>query len=108
MAALFSSALGVDGEAFARAGVLDAIIGVDTRLFLDPFLLKNTRIKEFKDSRQHIETYYENVITLLQASERSGDRAWRTARKMLTFREQRGVAIGYGMNRSNGSGIGLN
>ena len=106
MATSFSSALGVDNKAFKSVGILDAIIGVDTRLFLDPFLLKRTQIPEFKQSRQKIAKYYQDIITLLVASLTRGDKAWQEALRRLTFKELHGVSIGYGVHTGNGSAIG--
>lgn len=106
MATLLSSYYGVKEDAFKKAGVFDAVVGIDTNLFLDPFLLKKTRIKEFKKSRNKIEKYYENVIRLLLASRIKGDRAWKEALKKLTFKELQGVSIGYSVHGGDGSAIG--
>lgn len=101
-----SSFLDIEPTALEAKGVFDAFIGVDTRLFVDPHLLKTTRIPEFADSYKKIEKYYEDILTLLQATERRGDRAWREAFKRLVFREMSGIAIGYGENTDAGSGVG--
>ena len=106
MANLISSHFSLDKKAFEKAGVFDAVIGVDTHLFLDPFLLKKTRIPEFRNSRNKIEKYYNQVISLLLASRVKGDRAWRAALERLTFRELRGISIGYGVRSGDGSAIG--
>lgn len=106
MATLISSFLGINSKTFKDVGVFDAVIGVDTRLFLDPFLLKKTKIPEFKDSRNKIEKYYTDIIRLLLASRIRGDRAWNEAFRRLTFKELHGVSIGYGVHSSNGSAIG--
>lgn len=106
MANLISGHLGISGEELEKAGVFDAIIGIDTRLFLDPFLLKFTRIPEFRQSRQKIERYFGEVIKLLIASRSRGDVAWREALRRLTFRESKGISIGYGVLSSDGSAIG--
>jgi hypothetical protein len=107
MTTLISSCLGIDSKLFKETGVFDAILGVDTRLFLDPFLLKKTKIPEFKDSRKKIEKYYTDIIRLLSASRTPGDRAWNEALRRVTFKELHGVSIGYGVHSSNGSAIGL-
>lgn len=108
MAQLFSSYLGVDHRAFEKNGLFDAVVGVDTRLFLDPFLLKKTKIKEFTNSRRKVETYYSDIIRLLIAHKSSKNvRAWREALKRLTFRETSGVFIGYGVHSGDGNAIGL-
>lgn len=106
MANLISSHLGINAKAFEKARIFDAVVGVDTRLFIDPFLLKRTKIPEFIKSRKKIEDYYSNIIRLLTASQARGDRAWREALKRLTFKELHGVSIGYGVHGSDGSAIG--
>lgn len=107
MAQKVSEYLGVDPIKFDKLGVFDAVIGVDTRLFLDPHLLRKTSTPEFKNSRHQIEKYYRDIMTLLEASKREGDRVWREAHRRLIFRETKGVSIGYGTHSSDGSGIGF-
>jgi hypothetical protein len=67
--------------------VLNAHIGIDNRLFVDPNLLKNVSIDEFKNARADLETYFVPVIKLLKASKKAGDIAWLEARKRLIFYE---------------------
>ncbi len=101
-----SEYLGINKMKLERLGIFDAIIGVDTRLFFDPRLLKSTRISEFRNSRKRIEGYYQGIIRLLLASRIEGDRAWLAAAKRLIFRETKGVSIGYGLSTGDGSAIG--
>jgi len=106
MANLISLTFGVDRKKFEKTGVFDSVIGIDTRLFIDPFLLKGTRIPEFKNSRKVIETYFNKVIRLLVSSRNKGDIAWKEAQRRLTFNELKGISIGYGVSSSDGSAIG--
>lgn len=106
MATLFSSHFGVDSKKVKKLGVFDSVIGVDTRLFLDPHLLKNTKIQEFRNSRKRIKKYYEDIIHLLIAHRERNDRAWREAFKRLRFKETKGVFIGYGVHGGDGNAIG--
>ncbi|OGD83582.1 hypothetical protein A2572_04765 [Candidatus Collierbacteria bacterium RIFOXYD1_FULL_40_9] len=106
MATLVSEMLGGNESDFDKLGVFDAVIGVDTRLFVDPFLLNKTKVPELKNSRNRIKKYYEDIITLLLASKSIGDIAWKEAYKRLIFRELKGVSIGYGAHSSDGSAIG--
>jgi len=107
MAQKISSYLSVNPRIFDKKGIFDAVIGIDTHLFLDPFLLKKTRISEFKKSRAKILRYYADIIKLLQSSKKTNDIAWRTAQRRLIFKELRGVSIGYGVHSSDGSAIGI-
>lgn len=106
MAQSLSSYLGVDEKLFEEKGVLDSVIGVDTHLFLDPFLLKKTKIPEFTNSYKALEDYFSPIVTLLNVSTHQNDRAWQEAYKRLIFKEIRGVSIGYGASSSDGSAIG--
>ncbi|MDD5063574.1 MAG: hypothetical protein PHQ35_02290 [Phycisphaerae bacterium] len=106
MATLFSSYFDIDSKKLKKLGVFNPVIGVDTRLFLDPHLLKNSRIKEFKNSRKKIKKYYEDIIRLLLAHRERNDRAWKEAFKRLKFKETKGVFIGYGVHGGDGNAIG--
>lgn len=106
MAQKFSEYLGVGLGDLRDRGVLDAVLGVDTHLFIDPHLLRRTTIPEFAGCRTRIEGYYTDVLRLLQASRRRGDVAWREAGRRLEFRELRGVSIGYSVSRGDGNAIG--
>ncbi len=101
-----SDHLGVNAEDLDRLGVFNSVIGVDTKLFIDPNLLESTDIPEFLNAKEKVQTYFQNILVLIQASKEKGDRAWREAWKRLIFRELKGSAIGYGNNNDNGSGIG--
>lgn len=106
MAILISSYFGANPETLKSLGVFDAVIGIDTRLFLDPHLLKKTKVPEFKNSRRKIEKYYSDIIRLLLASKINGDVAWRQALQRLTFKEIHGVSMGYGVHSGDGNAIG--
>ena len=56
-----SEYFGVSKSVFKQKGIFDAIIGVDSGFYLDPTLLKNTRIPEFKGAYKQIENHYEKI-----------------------------------------------
>lgn len=101
-----SSYLGVTPVDLDDLGVFDAFIGVDTLLFLDPFLLKGTKIPEFKHSEKRVHKYFEDIMRLIVASKAPGDKAWKEAYRRLIFKEMPGVSIGYGQKGRSGSGVG--
>ncbi len=72
-----SDHLGVNEADLERLGVLDAIVGLDTRLFVDPFLFEETTIPEFAKARAKIKTYYGQILKLLVASKTTDDKAWK-------------------------------
>ncbi len=89
-----------------KRGVLNAHLGMDNRLFVDPNLLKRTKIPELKDARADLEKYFAPVITLLKASKKEGDIAWRSAKTRLIFKEEHGTALGYAGAGEFGKAIG--
>jgi hypothetical protein len=101
-----SDFLKIDNNALENKGVLDGFVGIDTLLFLDPFLIKGTNIPEFLGTRKKIIDYFEKVTVLLSASNSRGDKAWREALKRLIFKETPGVYIGYGSKSIYGKAIG--
>jgi hypothetical protein len=104
MAFLLSEYLNIESKKISDEGIFDAVIGVDTKLFIDPSLLINIKIKEFNRSREKLVSYFSKIITLLKFGE--SKRTKRTAIKMLTFPEPVGLSIGYGSDNDNGAGIG--
>ena len=98
--------MAVSPSELKKRGVFDALIGIDSRLFLDPLLLKRLKIPELKSSRKHFEQYFRKVLLLLTASRKPNDVAWRAAERLLIFKETQGVSLGYGISTSDGSGIG--
>lgn len=108
MAQLLSSYLEVDKKKLEQKSVFDAVIGLDTRLFLDPHLLKKTKIPDFKKSREKIEKYYSDVIRLLLVHRKTGNRRpLLEALRRLKFKETKGVFIGYGVYGGDGNAIGI-
>jgi len=107
MAVLFSDYCGINKKELEKQGIFNSIIGLDTKLFLDPHLLKSTKISEFRQSRSRIKKYYEDIIRLLLVRQRRGDRAWSEALKRLRFKEVMGVFMGYGVHGGDGNAIGF-
>jgi hypothetical protein len=87
-------------------GIFNSFIGVDSLFFIDPFLFEKIDIKEFKSSRNKIKNYYRRIIRLLKFSKYKGDIAWRTAKKMMQFKEISAASLGYGQSTNNGNAIG--
>lgn len=102
-----SKQFGIDREVLARLNVLDITLTIDTKLFLDPLLLGESRHPEFnKIAKKQYRTHFETIIKLLNNSKHAGDVAWRSAEKMLSFPEIKGTCLGYGGGSIHGSGFG--
>ena len=87
MAINLSTYFGVPAQQLDKHGVLDAYIGVDNKLFVDPNLLKNTEAPEMEGARADFSTHFTPVVKLLKTSKKVGDVAWQAAVERLIFRE---------------------
>ena len=50
MAVSFANKIKISSDIFDQLGVFNTILDLDTRLFIDPHLLKHTDVPELKDS----------------------------------------------------------
>jgi hypothetical protein len=99
-----SKHVNVPREKLEEMGVFDATLGIDTKLFVDPKLLVNSDIPEFKNSREKILRYFRQLLKVYKASPRS-PRLRNEAVKMLAVPEPEGLSIGYGDATDNGTSI---
>jgi len=106
MSQSFADYYGIDEETFDATGALDPILDVDTRLFIDPALLRSTTIPELEASYGEVTNYFTDVVKVIQRIERPLDRMWREADTRLTFPEIGGLSIGYASKGTSGSGMG--
>ena len=97
----------IDEKKLDKEGVFNAFIDIDSRLFLDPHLLKDTKIPELSKSYEKLKEHFSKIIVLLKASRHKNDLAWQEAAKRLRFKETKGISIGYGKNTNDGHGIGF-
>jgi len=101
-----SAALGVSEKAVYEAGAVNITLNCDTKLFIDPLLLSESKYSEFsKCSTLHYKERFELVIKLLEQSHAIDDKAWKAARKQLSFPEMASTHLGYSSGK-NGSGFG--
>ncbi len=93
----FAEVFSVDRKALTKLGVLNPVLNVDTKLFIDPLLLGESAHKEMnKHAVRSYETHFRRLVKLLAGSKSRGDLAWRTADRLLTFPEVKGTCLGYG------------
>ena len=103
----FSQHFGIDPAAMVRAGVLDPTLSMDTRLFIDPLLLSNSRHLEISQgARSTYERHFSTIIKFLAKSTNTDDVAWRSARRLLSFPEIKWTCLGFGGSSVSGSGSG--
>lgn len=89
-----------------KSGALNAYLGIDTNVFVDPTLIRSTKIREFRNVTNDFIAYFSPIIKLLKTTKHVGDIAWETAVKKLRFREEHGAALGYSAAGGSGRGIG--
>ena len=89
-----------------KLGAFDPVLDTDTRLFIDPHLLKHCEIEEFVDSYENLQKHFLSIAKLLLASEKKGDIFWSSADKLMRWPEVKGLCIGYASKGTSGSGIG--
>ena len=106
MAKSFTDEFLIEKNSFEATNALDIILDIDTKFFIDPALLEQCDIPEFKGAKEKVETYFANIITLLKVSKQNGDMFWRRADELLTFKEIRGTCLGYANSGTNGNAIG--
>lgn len=104
----FADEYKIDRLKFEKTGAFDPILGIDTRLFIDPSLLRNTDIPEFKGTYSKIQEFFEKVIRLLKQAKFNStkDIFWKKAFVLFESSEIKGTHIGYSSKSNKGSGIG--
>lgn len=88
-------------------GVFDPILDHDTRLFIDPLLLKHCKAPEFVSSYADLQKRFLEIGKLLHTSKRKNDPFWNSAASKMSWHEVRGLCIGYSSVGTSGSGIGV-
>lgn len=73
----------------------------DTALFIDPILLKNTEITEFKGSYEKIVSYFSQVLEKIEDTKLPLS----LKENMVNFIEVREANLGYSYDSNNGSGL---
>jgi hypothetical protein len=107
MAQSISTYLEIPARDFVATGAFDAVLEVDSKLFIDPHLLRFTSAPELSGSYKKLLDHFSEVIKLLSHSERQGDKFWQEAAKRLHFMEVKGLCIGYSTTSTSGSGMGI-
>lgn len=107
MATKFSDVLGITSEKLYAEGAFDAFVYIDSRLYVDPHLLRSVSCPELINTSSRYTKYFEDIIRILSQAKSHKDRMYRQAISLLTFPELPYVSLGYSKSGSSGSGIGL-
>jgi hypothetical protein len=94
---LFSQEFNVDAKALAKLGLLDPILNGDTRLFIDPVLLRSSRNSVIASlGQKSFSKYFGDIIRLLANSKVQGDLTWRNAARLFKLEELPSLCLGFG------------
>lgn len=99
--------IGVSNEELKKRGIYNGYIFLDSPLFLNPKLLHNTDIREFKDAEKIIVKHYETTIQLLKNVKEFSDKDifWKMAKQHFNFPEPKGVGLGTSVDSIDGNGL---
>jgi len=101
-----SKLLKIDSSELIDRDAFDPIVDLDTRLFIDPHLLKHTKVPELIGSYEKLQKRFRDIAKLLVASDNIGDLFWNKADILMDWPEVQGLCIGYSHKGTSGSGIG--
>lgn len=102
-----STHYGIPIKTLSKVGILDSTLTFDTKLFIDPTLIKYSKHKEIRvDAYKLINQHFGIVIKLLKSSRNIDDRQWQAAKKLLDYKEIKATCLGYGSNSIHGGGMG--
>jgi hypothetical protein len=86
----------------------DAILSLDTKLFIDPFLVYESQHAAFADAHQEVITFFNSVFNMIAQSQgRQASLHWQQAVSLLEFPEVEEICLGYTNADTAGSGSGL-
>ena len=103
----FSDYFNINKTTLKKLGVFDPILNVDTKVFVEPLLLKNSASKIIQHSYQTYKKFFAALLLLLRNSRCMDDKCWRAAKKMVHFPEYQYTCIGYSSGNTDGRGSGI-
>jgi hypothetical protein len=101
---LFSQYFGVPKADLDKADLLDPFLNADTKLFIDPLLLGNSRNTIIRSKgKAQFRKQLSDIVRLISISTTTSDQAWKTALRLLNLSERRETGLGYGGSGVSGS-----
>lgn len=82
-------------------GVFDALLDKDSSFFINIIRLKSSTVPEFIEAYQHINSFFSDVATLLDAADAPSmkDKMYASARRKFHFHEVNGINLGFSKSR---------
>lgn len=102
----FSDHFNIDKAKLKELGVFDPILNFDTKLFIDPLLLKKSSNEIIRNSAETFDDFFLTLLNLLKISSQEDDKPWREAKRRVKFPEYKYTCIGYGADSINSSKSG--
>ena len=102
----FSDHFNIDKARLQELGVFDPILNFDTKVFVDPLLLKKSSNEIIRNSAKTFDDFFITLLNLVKISQQENDKPWREAKRRVKFPEYKYTCIGYGADSINGSGSG--
>jgi len=102
----YSTALGSSPDIFKKKGIFDGFTEIDTKLYIDPYLLTHSSAKEIRAGGKKFKKYFADTIKIFNQIKRPTGVIWRNAVERLVFQEVAEVGLGYSAGTKHGSGIG--
>lgn len=101
----FSEHFGLDYS--AQTEWFDLILNLDTKLFIDPFLIYASEDGHFEGSHDYIVSYFNDVFTLIASSKgEKNSVSWKKSQGLLLFPEAEEFKLGYAKMGKPGAGSG--
>ncbi len=102
----FSDHFKIDKTKLKELGVFDPILNFDTKVFVDPLLLKKSSNEIIRNAAKTFDDFFITLLNLVKISQGEDDKPWREAKRRVKFPEYKYTCIGYGADSINGSGSG--
>lgn len=102
-----SQYLGIKHRDFVSNGVYDSVLGKDSRLHIDPLLIKGTSIDEFSTGYDLFLKHFSDIARLVPhvVHKTKADRFYNQIFQRLKFKEVANTGLGYGRSGGHGTGI---
>lgn len=78
-----------------QLGVFDAIMNLDSNFFINLLRLKGATTPEFQGSYNRINNFFNEIMILLDSSEKKGDKLYRAALSKFLFSGIKGINLGF-------------
>jgi len=99
----FSDRFGIDADVLEQYGALDVSLVADLPLFIDPFLLFNSKKTEYRQLHDELIRY----LIFLRDKSQKGDVSDALLRVWYCFPEVKQTWLGFSLEGNKGSGLGI-